>query len=142
MHSLKEAKSSYHIQRLEDGRLQVSCQGRKCRGSIHFLVGFDESGLAIFAKAPRGIIDQFELNPIEGSFPSPDQEELLRAIESLTAAYNSTENTLAPLRPKRIRKNDSKIESRHVITYAHIRKLFHDIGLTMSEIAEHFRMSR
>ena len=142
MHFLKEAKSSYHIRRLEDGKLHVSCQGRRCHGSIHFLVGFEESGLANFAKAPSGIIYQFELSPIEGSFPSPDQEQLLRAVESLTAAYNSTENTLATFRPKRIRKSDTETESKHMISYAHIRKLFHEIEQTMTEIADQFKMSR
>lgn len=142
MHRLKEAKSSYHVQRLDSGRVRISCQGRKCRGAIHFCAGYDEFDQVIFERVPQGIIDQFNLERTEGSFLRPDNQELLQAVENLNRIFQETESLVYPIRKKRIRKESVKAEPKHIITYAHIRKLYYNIGLTMTDIAEHFRMSR
>lgn len=142
MHSSKQSKSSYQIKKLPSGLLQVSCQGRKHRKAIHFGVGFDENGLGIFEKVPQKILDVFEIEPSEGSFSLPTTNELMDSYRVLEEECMKLRSAEPSSRSRRIRKQRQLQEQKHVITYSHIRKLYSEIGLTMTDIADHFKMSR
>lgn len=142
MNTFKQFKSTYHIKHLPGGICQISCRGRKSRSAIHFGVGFNEDGKGVFEKAPKGIIDNFEIGPIEGSFALPTNEELIHSNQVLEDIYHSIRSNQPVSRTRRIIKAKASEEAKHTIRYSHIRKLYCQIGLSMADIADHFKMSR
>lgn len=138
----KQNQSSYQIKQLPSGLLRVSCQGRKCRTAIYFGVGFDENGLGVFEKAPQGILDVFELEAPQGSLPMPTSEQIADSYRALEESCLKLRKPQSTARSRRVHQEKQSEEPKHVIRYAQIRKLYSQIGLSMSDIADHFKMSR
>ena len=96
----------------------------------------------MFEKAPQVILDTFEVRPVEGSFEIPSAEERVYALKTLDDTCAQLRRVLALDRPRRIWKQQDSQEPKHKIRYVHIRKMYCNIGLSMADIAKHFKMSR